>query len=70
MKKIIYLIVCFFISLCLCAQDSLSHNENPTGLRAEGKIYVVMAVVLTILAGLIVYIIRLDRKITKLEKQP
>lgn len=70
MKKIIYLIVCFFISLCLYAQDSLSQNENPTGLRAEGKIYVVMAVVLTILVGLIIYVIRLDRKITKLEKQP
>jgi uncharacterized membrane protein len=37
-------------------------------MRSEGKIYVVMAVVITILAGLILYVFRLDRKLTKLEK--
>ena len=37
-------------------------------MRTEGKIYVVLAVVTTILAGLILYIVRLDRKISKLEK--
>jgi len=31
-------------------------------------IYVVVAVVLTILAGLLFYVYRLDRKITRLEK--
>ena len=36
-------------------------------MRADGKIYVVMAVVITILTGLIIYLIRLDRKITRLE---
>ena len=35
----------------------------------DGKIYVVVAVVLTILLGLIAYLIRLDRKISKLEKE-
>jgi hypothetical protein len=29
----------------------------------------VVAVILTIFAGIIIYLIRLDRKITKLEKQ-
>jgi hypothetical protein len=37
-------------------------------MRTSGKIYVVLAIVLTILAGLIFYVVRLDRKITKLEK--
>ena len=37
-------------------------------MRSAGKIYVVLAVVLTILAGLIFYVVRLDRKINKLEK--
>jgi hypothetical protein len=37
-------------------------------LRQDGKIYVVVAVVLTILAGILFYLVRLDRKITKLEK--
>ena len=44
-------------------------GQDPhAGLRAGGKIYVVMAVAVTILVGLFVYIIRLDRKISRLEK--
>ena len=71
MKKlalsVISLGLCFFHS----AQDSATvAGEHPaTGLRADGKIYVVMAVALTILAGLFAYLIRLDRKISKLEKK-
>ena len=38
-------------------------------MRSNGKIYVVVAVVLTILFGLIAYLIQLDRKISKLEKE-
>jgi hypothetical protein len=37
-------------------------------MRSNGKIYVVIAVILTILAGLLFYVARLDRKISKLEK--
>ena len=37
-------------------------------MRSSGKIFVVLAIVLTILAGLILYVVRLDRKISKLEK--
>lgn len=37
-------------------------------MRSSGRIYVVVAVMLTILAGLILYLVRLDRKIKKLEK--
>jgi hypothetical protein len=39
------------------------------GLRASGKIYVVVAVVVTILLGLVFYLIQLDRKIKKLENE-
>jgi len=38
-------------------------------MRSNGKIFVVMAVVLTILAGLFAYIISIDKKITRLEKE-
>jgi hypothetical protein len=38
-------------------------------LRSSGKIYVVVAVLLTVLAGLILYVIRLDKKISRLEQQ-
>ncbi len=38
-------------------------------MRSNGKIYVVMAVCLTILVGLFAYVISIDRKISKLEKE-
>lgn len=38
-------------------------------MRSNGKIYVVVAVCLTILIGLIAYVILIDRKISKLEKE-
>ena len=38
-------------------------------MKENGKIYVVIAVMLTILVGLVLYLIRLDRKISKLEKK-
>lgn len=43
--------------------------EMADTLRQDGKIYVVVVVLLTILTGLIVYLISLDRKVSKLEKQ-
>ena len=38
-------------------------------MRSNGKIYVVVTVLLIILIGLFLYLIRLDRKITRLEKE-
>jgi hypothetical protein len=64
------LIITLFVLLCMYtvqAQENAGQDPH-AGLRAGGKIYVVMAVAVTILAGLIVYVIRLDRKISRLEK--
>jgi len=38
-------------------------------LRRDGKIYVVVIVLLTVLGGVVVYLVSLDRKVSKLEKQ-
>lgn len=38
-------------------------------MRETGKIYVVVAVILVIFAGLAIYLWRLDRKLTNLEHQ-
>jgi CcmD family protein len=43
--------------------------EMADGLRANGKIYVVVAVVVVIIAGLLAYLISLDRKVSKLEQE-
>jgi hypothetical protein len=37
-------------------------------MRDNGKIYVVVLVLATIFAGIIAYLVRLDRKISNLEK--
>ena len=38
-------------------------------LRSNGKLYVVVAILLVILLGMFLYLINLDRKISALEKQ-
>lgn len=38
-------------------------------MRSNGKIYVVVAVILVVLAGFISYLFFLDRKITRTERQ-
>lgn len=38
-------------------------------LRSDGKIYVVIAVLAVIFAGLVVYLVMIDRKLSRLEKQ-
>lgn len=43
--------------------------EMADAMRSNGKIYIVVAVCLTILVGLFLYVWRLDRKISKLEKE-
>lgn len=69
-KKLVLLAFAFLMHIFAFSQNAASTvATNGAGLlRSEGKIYVVMAVVITILAGLLIYLVRLDRKITHLEK--
>lgn len=66
MSKIVK--ICWALSvspLTLFAQEA----EMADSLRSSGKIYVVVAIVLVILLGLIGYLISLDRKVSRLEKR-
>lgn len=56
--------------LLLSAVGHAQEKEVQMGdmMRSNGRIYVVVAVVLTILIGLVLYMMRLDKKISKLEK--
>ena len=38
-------------------------------MRSMGKMYVVVAVIVAIFIGIVIYLVSLDRKITKLENQ-
>lgn len=55
----------------LFALPVFSQNNQPAQMaetmRSNGKIYVVIAVILTILGGLITYVVSLDKKIRKME---
>lgn len=68
MKYCIGVIASLFLSFYGFCQDNSEVKDIPAGLRAEGKIYVVLAVAVTILIGLVIYLISLDRKISRLEK--
>jgi CcmD family protein len=69
-KKMVLFTSAFLMHLFVMAQNpgSTAALKDDGFMRSEGKIYVVMAVVITILVGLILYVFRLDKKITKLEK--
>ena len=62
-KSILLLFV--FSALNSFGQDA----EMADTMRSEGKIYVVVAIILLILAGIIAYLFNLDRKISGLEKK-
>ncbi len=59
-------LLALFITFTSFAQGTKTGSAD--FMRSNGRIYVVIAVVLTILAGLLIYVIRLDRKITRVEK--
>jgi CcmD family protein len=60
-----------FTVLMLVLSASLIWAQQPVEMadqfRADGKIRVVIGVIAIIFAGLVVYLIRLDRRIKKLE---
>jgi hypothetical protein len=64
MRRLSIFTAFIFLSLLAQAQNA----EMADVMRGNGKIFVVIAVMLTILLGVVIYLIRLDRKISRLEK--
>lgn len=70
MKAFFLLLVSFTLSFMASAQSAQASNiEMADQFRADGKIYVVIAVVCVVLIGLFAYLFRLERKVTELEKR-
>ncbi len=72
MKKIKYvlaLIGLLLLTVINHAQADGNKVEMADTMRSNGRIYVVVAVVVVILIGLVLYLVRLDKKITRLEKE-
>lgn len=59
-------VILFIISFSVKAQSAPGSEDV---MRSNGKIYVVVAVCLTILLGLFFYVFSIDRKISKIEKE-
>lgn len=64
MKKFISSILAILYIVGAKAQTA---PEMADGMRSEGKIYVVVAIILIVLSGLIIYLFTMDRKVKKLE---
>ena len=68
-KKLLLLIsFCLMLASSYAQQMNYSKEEPTDFMNSNGKIFVVMAVVVVIVIGLFIYLINLDRKIKKLEK--
>ncbi len=65
--KAFLLLLFSFTAFTVNAQAS--EIEMADQFRADGKIYVVIAVVSVVLIGLFAYLFRLERKVTELEKR-
>jgi tetrahydromethanopterin S-methyltransferase subunit D len=66
MNKLFILFSSLFLSLSVNAQNNV---EMADVMRSNGKIYTVVAVCLTILIGLFIYVFSIDRKVSRLEKE-
>ncbi len=64
--RFLFFINIFFTTISLPAQSI--EPEMADAFRAEGKIYVVVAVCLIVLFGLIAYLTVIDRRLRKLEE--
>ncbi len=69
LKKIVVVVLLLIFSVMVKAQNGDKKVEMADLMRSNGRIYVVVAVMLTILIGLVLYVVRVDRKISKLEKE-
>lgn len=65
-KSIGLAVMALLLHLYSFAQDTVEMADT---MRSNGKIYVVVTVCLVILIGLFIYVARVDRKVSKLEKE-
>jgi len=65
MRKLVYLLLLMLSGTAVQAQDF----EMADVMRSNGQIYVVVAIILIVLAGLFTFLFMLERKIKRLENK-
>lgn len=69
LKKIgLAFMLCCLQIIIFAQENNVVNDEAKKAARMQQSIYIVMAVALTIMLGLVLYVFSLDRKITKLER--
>jgi len=69
MKKFSTLLFLLLSGTLTALAQSANTVEMATGLRSSGKIYVVVVVIVLLFAGLMAYLVSIDRKVSKIEKK-
>ncbi|MCC2547502.1 hypothetical protein LJY25_13685 [Hymenobacter sp. BT175] len=68
-SRILLVLAALLLPVLHAAAQTADSPEMADALRQNGKIYVVVAVIAVVLAGLLFYLISLDRKLTRLEQE-
>lgn len=69
MNRILPIISTFIFSIISFVASAQSDVEMADVMRSNGKIYIVVAVLVIIFLALVVYLISLDRKVSRIEKE-
>ena len=69
LSRAVALLPLLLLASAAFAQNPANEPEMADALRASGKIYVVVLVLVIIVTGLLVYLIRLDGKVSRLERE-
>jgi len=67
-KRTGFMVACCLLSIAAMAQGG-NNNDSTDFMRSNGKIYVVITVAAIIITGLFLYLVSLERKIKKLERE-
>lgn len=60
---------CFALMLSASISFAQDKVEMADQMRSNGKIYVIVGIILIVLSGLIVYLFVMDRKVKRLERR-
>jgi len=69
LKRTGFVLACCLLNIAAMAQGNSSAEDPNDFMRSNGKIYVVVAVAAVIISGLFLYLLNLERKIKRLEKE-
>jgi ABC-type sulfate transport system permease component len=67
--RVLLLLAVLLLPALQAVAQTADAPEMADALRGSGKIYVVVAVVTVVLAGLLAFLISLDKKVSRLERE-